>query len=162
MVVSIGWFQIFQIITEKMVGNHQTSIKNGLFRVPGMFYLTGVQRVKVPGLHTSREPSWLRDQKSHAPADPTVRWPGGVARGAYKQQKNEEITWMKYAYTELYTRPKVGPLVPERRNSRATNLIEKKPTRLSINNYIRPHFWWFWCLHVFVIFFNVRQVWKSV
>ena len=73
-----------------------------------------------------------------------------LQRGAYKQQKNEEITWMKYAYTQLSTRPKVGPLVPEIRNSRATNLIEKKPTRLSINNYIRPHFWWFWFLFLYV------------
>ena len=33
MVVSIGWFNIF---TWEMVGNHQTSIKNWLFRVPGI------------------------------------------------------------------------------------------------------------------------------
>ena len=47
-------------------------LKIGCFGYRGMFYLTGVQRVKVPGLHTSREPSWLRDQKSHAPADPAA------------------------------------------------------------------------------------------
>ena len=33
--LSIGWFQIF---TWKMVGNHQTSIKNWLFGVPGISY----------------------------------------------------------------------------------------------------------------------------
>ena len=33
MVVSIGWFKIFTLW--EMVGNHQTAIKNWLFRVPG-------------------------------------------------------------------------------------------------------------------------------
>ena len=118
MVVSIGWFQI---IAEKMVGNHQTSIKNWLFRVPGY-----VLPHRGSTGQSSRASHFKRAKLASGSKKSCSSWSCSVARGAYKQQKNEEITWMKYAYTQLYTRPKVGPLVPEIRNSRATNLIEKK------------------------------------
>ena len=35
---------MIQIFTWEMLGNHQTSIKNWLFRVPGIYY----QRFQVP------------------------------------------------------------------------------------------------------------------